>query len=168
MWPCVRLAQCRKWVRQWWGEGRANLFLISHYSLTASNLGPNPVLVLEKSKKIPRLRRALRNRGPPGRPPRFLIWPKKSGPKSPADFLKAISKAKLLTVRHRQWQCTEPSHVRALDEWCHEAGCCYRRLLEHWEDSGIPPIFASSACSTSRPSSSSGLAEEGSACSLVP
>ena len=30
------------------------------------------------------------NRGPAGRPPRFLIWPKKSGPKSPVNFLKPL------------------------------------------------------------------------------
>ena len=41
---------------------------------------------------------AIRNRGPLGRLPQFLIWAKELGPKSPADFLKAISKAPYLTV----------------------------------------------------------------------
>ena len=54
---------------------------------------------------------AIRNRGPLGRLPQFLIWAKESGPKSPADFLKAISKAPYLTVR--LYICNL-AHVRAM------------------------------------------------------
>ena len=66
-----------------------------HVGVTlAAKLAVNHCFLQKKS----RLQRTLRNSGPLGRLPQFLIPPKESLPNSPANSLKAIPKAPYLTV----------------------------------------------------------------------